>query len=420
MGLLDDLVKLQFGAPLTQSLFQIGSMIRENDAAEKIAPIVTRFREELDKTPDVSKRYELAARTLLDLSKAVGPEGTGTNVYQTASKSIASIPEMILRGAAGQSEIDIADVQRKILQQKFEAGEASLPPGSIAARLTGTAGMPMAKAELMSEIDKPYIPYLTEKLSVSASTKEKQQKFNQELASLMVHYLGADYLKSIPKDMMGYFVDGNFDLAGLVNTIVKKHYGKNAKPEDVKKVTDGVYSAVSAFGLAQSVGPHALETLRANQQAMAAQLNNLIAQYKLNADIAKAAAEMVSKDISLMADPERLKATFLRTYNDIATRVYGQTGEAGAGGGEGGEDIVRKYSEYLKSLENQQTAQPKPTQPGMRPVIPSDTAKVPAPTTSPPAALDSAEATRRRLQELQRKTEEVIKRLYGGTNWPQP
>lgn len=344
MGLLDDLSKLQYGAPLSDALRSIGLQIRERNVAEAVAPIVEDFTKKLQQSA-VSPEGKLslgpeeisllAQKSIADLYNKVGPGGVNTDAFKSAQGAIAGLSDVILSGIESENKRQRERAVARYTTAQAAEQEKSTSLLDTAIQPTGftpkeLVGKTYRQALATSEVDKVYMPYEVSKLSVGLRNKEEKERFMADMTTLVVKHLGPDYATYIPKNVEKMLVTNLGDLKSIMQDIIKNKYGKSVRfgsnglpiDDDAYKeslnIIDGLHKAYSEYASSKT----GMLQYEASANASIARSNADIMKYNL--DLAEKALDAALQETNMDLEPSD-RIELMRSYaNQLRSVATGQ------------------------------------------------------------------------------------------------
>lgn len=267
MSVLDDMVKNQFGAPLSEALQSIITGLHEKNAQEAFAPVITGFGKELTgkiiANRGVISPEDVATMQQSSMAKLVEMGGLSTQAYKQASQAIQNMSDAILQGITTGSTVRSqkaqAEYQTKLGERAAEETRVSSTqaPGIIQ-KLYGKSDMTVGEEEGAARAITPFMQRETEAMRISLGDQKQREQDARLLQSLITKHLPPKYVDNLP-DLTKKLASNTLsvrDIARLVS-------GKNVTPEEYDKVRDAIQSAYSEF----ASGREGTGTYAVDQQA---------------------------------------------------------------------------------------------------------------------------------------------------------
>lgn len=257
MGLLDDMVKNQFGAPLSDAIQSIVLARKEDAANETLTPIVNEFGKALQGSIIANKGVLDPAKTATlyqnYLTKIISAGGGDTQAGVRAQAGLKSIAESILSGSSQVSKQGLESAQ----SQQYSANanklnaEASIMNTPAPERLRKVTASPegttLGQADAISAAESRYLQKETEQMRLSIGDKQKREEDARLMQGLLIKH-GGKNADELPKDLVTKLANNSLS----VRDIAKMIAGKGATPDDYEKAKEVVVKAYAEFSSGRS------------------------------------------------------------------------------------------------------------------------------------------------------------------------
>lgn len=275
MGLLDDMVKLQFGAPAREALWGIGAGIKERKAGEILTPVISHLAEEYKNPANIPMMKSNTGEDVVDTQAVqnriasmvaksggvLGPELLGTETYKSMLGNVQSVSDLILKGVAGKTAVEkgLSEAQQQRAQAVMQRAQAGDIQAQEVERRKMTAsldtllpnapfipkeyrGKPLRDVLSISRAEEPYIGWEEAKLRFSAAEREQKKYLTEFKMQYLMPALGYDITNlgtSIDKDLE----DNNID------AIVKKIQKSGGTKETYEQIRTKVEKAFTEYNV---------------------------------------------------------------------------------------------------------------------------------------------------------------------------
>lgn len=350
MGLLDDLVKLQFGKPIADAITAIRLAARESEAQEKVAPIL----QQLSQEPLTYENIATLARSIGQIVSTLGPEGLGTETFAKSSGALQSLSDLILgqtlsearkRQLEASARYDVARAQET--ERATNILDSTITPTEFTPK--GLHGATYRQALHSSEVDKIYMPWYSAMLSVRDAAKQEKQRNAEIITSLLVKHLGPDYARYLPQDVESLTASSLGDVKRVAGIVIKNKYpdakfdekGFPIEPSQRQEMDAIIERVVGAYGeyASSKTGVYQLE----------------IEGNRLRSEAYKQAVESVDRIIEMNPSLAPMRSKMI----DDAMRLYG----SGVSGRSLEADELRQIIEKYIRKDNPSTPTSTPNTP---------------------------------------------------------